>query len=191
MLWVIGSSLSALAIAAGYSLLNTAKKDSMGKWARWASVLVILAGILGLSCAIGHGISHLVCGPKCGPGIEMCGPGIGHCGPGKGGHFEMEIEKCGPGGHHKMKKACCKGEDHGAIGSLKCDVEKCKNMTMEECKSYCDSLGCSPEEMKHCQKFCKDFKDESECVPGCNHGCKTKAECMKNCGESCGSRHSE
>jgi K(+)-stimulated pyrophosphate-energized sodium pump len=38
------------------------------------------------------------------------------------------------------------------IGS-KCDLEKCKGMTAEECTAYCDKMGCTPEQKAACLKM--------------------------------------
>jgi K(+)-stimulated pyrophosphate-energized sodium pump len=102
---------------------------------------------------------------------------------------------------HAGSGSCCsKG------GMMKCDMDKCMNMTKEQCAAYCDSMKCSPEEKAMCvehagmggKSCCKGEKDakacsvgheEKSCMEGCTHGCKTKEECMKSCGESCAKMH--
>ncbi len=86
---------------------------------------------------------------------------------------------------------------------MKCDMNKCMSMTPDQCAHYCDSMKCSPEEKEMCMKHagggtmscckgdsasCKDH-GTSSCMEGCTHGCKTKEECQKNCGDKCAAGH--
>ncbi len=45
------------------------------------------------------------------------------------------------------KTACCAGDE-----ANKCDMDKCANMTKEECAKYCEEQGCSEEEKAECMK---------------------------------------
>lgn len=51
-------------------------------------------------------------------------------------------------------EACC-SMDGGHAKNSKCDMDKCMNMSPEECAAYCDSVGCSPEQKEHCVKHAK------------------------------------
>ncbi|MBK8847037.1 MAG: sodium-translocating pyrophosphatase [Bacteroidetes bacterium] len=57
---------------------------------------------------------------------------------------------------HMNDDACCEGKDEACChNEMKCDVEKCKNMSAAECAAYCDSMGCSSQEKAECLKICK------------------------------------
>ncbi|MFM2017321.1 MAG: hypothetical protein RL007_977, partial [Bacteroidota bacterium] len=101
----------------------------------------------------------------------------------------------------KDKAACCANMDMS-----KCDMSKCMNMTKEQCAAYCDSVGCTPEQKAMCVSHagmndkgccagktdsaaCKHDDKNSSCMEGCTHGCKTKEECAKSCGDKCASHH--
>jgi len=109
---------------------------------------------------------------------------------------------------HGEKMECCAMDsmdmDHcGMMGG--CDMDKCMTMTKEECAAYCDSMKCTPEQKEMCQsmygadgKFdeakCKEMcksKMNSDCMEGCDKGCKTEEECKKSCGDACVSSHKE
>ncbi len=111
-----------------------------------------------------------------------------------------------------MKKECCHMD-------MKCDMDKCMNMSKEDCAKYCDSMKCSPEEkamcvehagMSDCSQACMDkckemgIKCEKGCMGKCHDECKEKGckECNKMCSageksccsehlgtESCGDKH--
>jgi hypothetical protein len=94
------------------------------------------------------------------------------------------------------KAACCKEKMEACISkATKCDMSKCVNMGKEECAAYCDSMGCSVEEKEMCLKHAGMKTDgnaeTSSCFQGCDHGCKTKEECVKSCGEECAKMHKE
>jgi K(+)-stimulated pyrophosphate-energized sodium pump len=108
------------------------------------------------------------------------------------------------------EKAYCMsmyGTDGKFVGA-KCNMEKCMNMNKEQCAAYCDSMKCSPDEkamcMKHAgmmgmggEKECCKMKGAASkcsgenhgCMEGCDHHCKSKEECMKNCGKECADHH--
>ncbi|MCC6720651.1 MAG: sodium-translocating pyrophosphatase [Bacteroidia bacterium] len=63
--------------------------------------------------------------------------------------------------------AMCSGKEHGdkkcckekSQSNGKCDIEKCSNMTKEECAAMCDKNGCTPEQKAECMKmYDKDGK---------------------------------
>ncbi len=62
-----------------------------------------------------------------------------------------------------QKTECCApGMDMGS-----CDMDKCTNMTKEECAAYCDSMGCTSEQKEHClnmreEKLGQEKKHEHE-----------------------------
>ncbi len=120
------------------------------------------------------------------------------------------------GGHHAgksmkhgAKMECCEmDKHHGDMGCGmemgKCDMERCKTMTKDECAAYCDSLGCSAEQKEKCMsmygadgKFdeakCKEMCAAKEkagsCMENCDKGCKTAEECEKSCGDKCVASH--
>jgi K(+)-stimulated pyrophosphate-energized sodium pump len=107
---------------------------------------------------------------------------------------------CDEKGCTPEEKSYCMGM-YGADGKFvgaKCDMNKCMNMSKEACASYCDSMKCSPEEKEMCLRHagmgaekscCKDKTTVKACITGCTHGCKTKEECIKSCGESCAKMH--
>jgi hypothetical protein len=79
---------------------------------------------------------------------------------------------------------------NGKYIGAKCDMQKCKSMSAEECAAYCDKMGCSAEQKAACLKMIEAHKGtDGACMDGCKSGCKTKEECMKNCGEACASKH--
>ena len=109
-----------------------------------------------------------------------------------------------------MKKECCHRD-------MKCDMDKCMNMSKEDCAKYCDSMKCSPEEkamcvehagMADCSQACMDkckemgISCEKGCMGKCHEECEKKGckECNKICsagekscckkgGTSCGTKH--
>jgi K(+)-stimulated pyrophosphate-energized sodium pump len=100
--------------------------------------------------------------------------------------------------HCKDKGACTMMHD------MKCDMNKCMTMSKEECAAYCDSMGCTPEQKAMCMSHagmgggacckpgadaCKDHGAASACMTDCDHGCKTKEECQKTCGDKCAAKH--
>ena len=107
-------------------------------------------------------------------------------------HIAMKAPDGAMGGDCKMMmKECCKNKIE-----MKCDMNKCMHMSKEACAAYCDSMKCSPEEKAMCVEHagmsdCKSgcTKHESSCMEGCDHGCKSKEECMKTCGEVCAKKH--
>jgi K(+)-stimulated pyrophosphate-energized sodium pump len=63
-----------------------------------------------------------------------------------------------------QKTECCApGMDMGT-----CDMDKCTNMTKEECAAYCDSMGCTSEQKEQCLKM-REEKLPSENNPEHNH----------------------
>jgi len=110
------------------------------------------------------------------------------------------MDKCKMGtecemGAGAMKDDCCK-----MAMNPKCDMEKCMHMTKEQCAAYCDSVGCTPEQKAMCvehagtagKSCCKEGAEmhgDKACMEGCTHGCKTKEECMKACGDACAKKH--
>lgn len=114
---------------------------------------------------------------------------------------------CDKMGCSETEKAYCMsmyGADGKFVGG-KCDMGKCMHMSKEECAAYCDSMKCSPEEktmcLQHagmgemkgdcCKKGAASCSGESKkaCVEGCSHGCTSKEDCMKKCGEACAKTH--
>ncbi len=116
---------------------------------------------------------------------------------------------CDDKGCTPEEKASCLSM-YGADGKFiatKCDMSKCATMTKEECAKMCDEKACSPAEKEMCMKHagmgaakdcCKKGAEAAKmcsgdaaktCMEGCNKGCKTKEECMKNCGEVCAKKH--
>ena len=110
----------------------------------------------------------------------------------------------------------------GKFIGAKCDMNKCMNMSKEECAKYCDSVGCSAEEKAMCVqhagatmgakkdcckkggmeekkacckegaaagKACSGEAAKKACMDGCTHGCQTKEECAKKCGDICVKKH--
>jgi hypothetical protein len=83
----------------------------------------------------------------------------------------------------------------------KCDMDRCKTMTKDECAAYCDSLGCSAEQKAEClSMYGADGKfDEAKCKEmcgekmkgkeNCDKGCKTMEECEKSCDDKCVASH--
>ena len=84
---------------------------------------------------------------------------------------------------------------HGASGShteshnevkdapaASCDYSNCANMTPEQCKAYCDSLGCSSTDRQKCISNSKGGKETSmvACEKNCEMACLNKEECAKN-----------
>ena len=70
-----------------------------------------------------------------------------------------------------MEASCCKKG-----GEMKCDMDKCMQMTKEECAAYCDSMKCSPEEKAMCVEHA-GAKDMEHCDSECKeHGCKHNHE---------------
>ena len=84
---------------------------------------------------------------------------------------------------------------HGASGShteshnevkdapaAACDYSNCANMTPEQCKAYCDSLGCSSTDREKCISNSKGDKETSmaACEKNCEMACLNKEECAKN-----------
>ena len=50
--------------------------------------------------------------------------------------------------------ACCEQKMEAACGEMgKCDMQKCKSMTAEECADYCDKMGCTPAQKEACLKM--------------------------------------
>ncbi|MGQ0828066.1 MAG: sodium/proton-translocating pyrophosphatase, partial [Bacteroidota bacterium] len=115
----------------------------------------------------------------------------------------------------EMKTECCI-EKTISCENTNCDMARCMNMTKEECAAYCDSVGCTPEQKAICVehagmsdellargmgegKSCCAKKEAKSCCKkdavsccadnGCTKACKTKEECMKNCGEVCAEKH--
>ena len=79
--------------------------------------------------------------------------------------------------------------------------EYCSSMCQEKCAEFkinCDSV-CKGDCHKLCVEKCGDeclknctaekSKIENSCIEGCEHGCKTKEECTKSCGDKCVSSH--
>ena len=72
--------------------------------------------------------------------------------------------------------------------------EECEKKGNTECKKMCSagSMKCEGMEEKECCKkkaaACGE-KHESACMEGCDMGCKSKEECMKNCGKECADKH--
>ena len=106
---------------------------------------------------------------------------------------KMHFANADETGMSKHKMECCEGKmecgDMEGMGTMKCDMNKCETMTKEECAAYCDSVGCSAEEKAFCLKHCNGGEVASTCMPGCTMKCDSKEACMKSCGESCASYH--
>jgi K(+)-stimulated pyrophosphate-energized sodium pump len=64
---------------------------------------------------------------------------------------------------HGQKTECCApGMDMDS-----CDMDKCMNMTKEECAAYCDSMQCTPEQKEHCLKMREEKHSHAD---GHEHG---------------------
>jgi K(+)-stimulated pyrophosphate-energized sodium pump len=103
------------------------------------------------------------------------------------------------------KTECCTEMGAGMnMGS--CDMDKCMNMSQEECAAYCDSMQCTPEQKEICLKHAKGGNckmeganckkdsgkcamEEKACMEGCEHKCDSKESCEKSCGEKCAAHH--
>ncbi len=104
------------------------------------------------------------------------------------------------------KTECC-SEMGAGMDMGKCDVNKCMDMTQEECAAYCDSMQCTPEQKEICLKHaqggdckmegahCKKdsgkcaMDEKGGCMEGCEHKCDSKESCEKSCGEKCAAHH--
>ena len=105
---------------------------------------------------------------------------------------------------NKMEMSCCPGDSamtcHEGDMAMnpKCDMHACMHMSKDECAHYCDSVGCTPEQKAMCVEHAgactmgadgkcegKCMAEGHKCMEGCNHGCKSDDDCMKNCGEKC------
>ncbi|MFY8021003.1 MAG: sodium/proton-translocating pyrophosphatase, partial [Bacteroidia bacterium] len=104
------------------------------------------------------------------------------------------------------KTECCAEMGEG-MDMGNCDMEKCMNMTQEECAAYCDSMQCTPAQKEMCLKHAKGGACEMEaehckkdsgkcatdekggCMEGCEHKCDSKEACEKSCGEKCAAHH--
>jgi K(+)-stimulated pyrophosphate-energized sodium pump len=148
------------------------------------NILIKLTCLVGLVIAPimgdGHGGDHAeasACGKKeaCHGEKESCGGEKKSC---KG---EWKKSHCGDkADHHKMMEG------------MKCDLSKCKEMTKEECRAYCEEKGCSEEAIEMCmahygedgkwkggdcekscedKSSCSDKKEEKECCGGTKPGC--------------------
>lgn len=77
-------------------------------------------------------------------------------------------------------KSKCEGECH----------ESCTKKVGAACGEMC---GAGNTDMHHgamkSASCCSPKHKENSCMDGCTHGCKTKEECMKSCGEACASKH--
>ena len=106
---------------------------------------------------------------KCSPEEkEMCmqHAGAAYC-------SEFCINKCKEMGIPCDSK--CEGKCH----------EECSKKCGDECQKKCSAGSkCSRDEKACCKKH-----EESSCMEGCGHGCKTKEECMKSCGDECAKMH--
>jgi K(+)-stimulated pyrophosphate-energized sodium pump len=106
---------------------------------------------------------------KCSPEEkEMCmqHAGAAYC-------SEFCINKCKEMGIPCDSK--CEGKCH----------EECSKKCGDECEKKCSAGSkCSRDEKACCKKH-----EESSCMEGCGHGCKTKEECMKSCGDECAKMH--
>jgi K(+)-stimulated pyrophosphate-energized sodium pump len=94
----------------------------------------------------------------------------------------------GAAGHQmEMKGDCCKTN----ATSSACDYTKCADMTPEQCKAYCDSMGCSVAEKDKCMQYCKGGKETSmnTCEKSCTMACLDKKECAQKCGDKCADKH--
>ncbi len=104
------------------------------------------------------------------------------------------------------KTECC-AEMGAGMDMGKCDMDKCMNMTQEECAAYCDSMQCTPEQKEICLKHAKGgeckmdgahckkdsgkcaMDEKGGCMEGCEHKCDSKESCEKSCGEKCAAHH--
>lgn len=106
---------------------------------------------------------------------------------------------------HGQKMECC-AEGSGEMGMMgKCDMNRCAEMTKEECAAYCDSVGCSAEQKEMCLsmydangKFdeakCKEMcgsKMHGAMQENCDKGCANAEECAKSCDDKCVASHKE
>ncbi|TAE85708.1 MAG: sodium-translocating pyrophosphatase [Bacteroidetes bacterium] len=107
-------------------------------------------------------------------------------------------------GTHAEKMACCAEMTECEMDMGKCDWNRCKTMTKDECAAYCDSLGCDAEQKAAClSMYGADGKfDEAKCKEmcskkmgadkeNCDKGCKTAEECEKSCDDKCVAYHKE
>lgn len=66
----------------------------------------------------------------------------------------------------KTEASCSAHSGHSAHANAKCDMDKCMNMSPEECAAYCDSVGCTPEQKAECVKHAGKGH---ECTAECKH----------------------
>ena len=85
---------------------------------------------------------------------------------------------CDSVGCSPEEKAMC--VKHAGATDAKKDC--CKKGGMEEKKACC-------KEGASAGKACSGEGAKSTCMDGCKHGCKTKEECAKKCGDMCVSKH--
>ena len=81
------------------------------------------------------------------------------------------------------KTECCAGMNE-KMDMGNCDMQKCMNMTQEECEQYCDSMMCTIEQKELCKKHAIGgdcHKEATECKEG--HKCDSDDACKKKCKE--------
>ena len=123
----------------------------------------------------------------------------------------MDMGKCDVGGCDMGKVMNMSKEQCAAYcDSLKCTPEQkamcmshagsafCSQACQDNCKAK--NIKCDSKCTGECHELCGEAgidkciarkSHEGSCVEGCNHGCKTKEECMKACGEKCAVMHDD
>ena len=82
------------------------------------------------------------------------------------------------------KKSCHKNKCDGAsckMEGMKCDMSKCAEMTKEECRAYCEEMGCSAEATEICMKH---YGEDGKWL-GCTGKCEGKKCEGKKCEKKC------
>ncbi len=103
---------------------------------------------------------------------------------------KCDMNKCMNMSKEECAKYCdsvgCSAEEKAMCvkhaGALEAKKDCCKKGGMEEKKACC-------KEGASAGKACSGEGAKSTCMDGCKHGCKTKEECAKKCGDMCVSKH--
>jgi K(+)-stimulated pyrophosphate-energized sodium pump len=78
------------------------------------------------------------------------------------------------------KTECCAGMD-SKMDMGNCDMQKCMNMTQEECAAYCDSMMCTIEQKELCKKHAIGGECHKEAANTEDHKCGDNDECKSKC----------
>jgi K(+)-stimulated pyrophosphate-energized sodium pump len=78
------------------------------------------------------------------------------------------------------KTECCAGMD-SKMDMGNCDMQKCMNMTQEECAAYCDSMMCTIEQKELCKKHAIGGECHKDAANTEDHKCGDNEECKSKC----------